>query len=52
MVESIQADVANPLLHISFQKHHALRNFLMAAHQHMKRNKEDELDKIGLTRAD
>ena len=24
----------------------------MAAHQHMKRNKEDELDKIGLTRAD
>ena len=48
MVESIQADAANLLLHISFQKHHeALRIFLMVAHQHMKRNKEDELDKTG-----
>ena len=48
MVESIQANAANLLLHISFQKHHeALRFFLMAAHQHMKRHKEDELDKTG-----
>ena len=47
MVESIQANAANLLLHISFQKHHALRIFLMAAHQHMKRHKEEELDKIG-----